>query len=300
MTPRTRALSAALALVASAAIALSPAVATAQTSSIDPQTSSQLIEQFPSPGLVQRSFTQGAHHREYTVALPASFNPFRSYPIVLGFGGYTDTADSFRGYAGLEGATGGEAIVVYAQGVNNAWAGAPYSTTTLAEDIEYTRFAVNDVAANFSGDAGRVYATGLSNGGGFAAALSCHAPELVDAVASVAGAYYDPTVTGCSYAAQVPTLLMHGTADGLVAYEGGYRHNAHYMGVESALAGFAARNGCTVGALNPSWEDAGSTTLRPGSCATATQIVRVEGAGHTWFNAPAAESVAWDFFRANG
>ncbi len=288
-----------MAITAAAALAVSPSVATAQSSSFDPHMSSGTFLSSAYSSLVKRSFTQGGRHRDYTVALPPSFDPARSYPIVVGFGDLGDTAGSFRYYAGLEQAAAGEAIIVYAQGVDNAWAGAPYAATTLAEDIEYTRTAVNDVVANFSGDADRVWATGLSNGGGFAAALSCHAPDLVDAVASVAGAYYDPTVTGCSYAAQVPPLLMHGTNDGLIAYGGGYRHNTHYFGVEAALDEFAARNGCTTGPLNPSWEYVSSMTLRPDHCATATEVLRVEGAGHTWYNTPVAEIVAWDFFTAH-
>lgn len=300
MTPRIRALSVAVAIAAGTAIAVSPAVAAAQTSSIDPQASPQLLPYSPSPELINRSFTQAGFHREYTIALPANYDGTRSYPIIVGFGGLGDTAAGYRSYAGLEQAAAGQAIIIYAQGVNNAWAGAPYATTTLAQDIEYTRTAITDVVSNFSGDADRVWATGLSNGGGFATALSCHAPELVDATASVAGAYYTPTVTGCSYAGQVPTLLMHGSADGLVAYGGGYRHGAPYAGVETAHRGLATRNGCTAGALTPSYEYVGATTLRPDTCATATEILRVEGAGHTWFDYPVAETVVWDFFTANG
>lgn len=303
MTIRSRVLSLAITIMATAAIAITPTSAVAQSSNADfartQQSSSQLVAGSTSYDLIHRSFTQAGVNREYHIAIPAFFDATRSYPVIIGFGGWQETATRFRDYSDLEQAARGNAIIIYAQGVNNAWAGAPYASTTMSQDINYARAAITDVITNFSGDADRVYATGLSNGGGMAAALSCHAPELVHAIATVAGAFYNPTVTGCM-GSSVPTLLMHGTDDGTIAYGGGTRHGAPYRSVYQTFESFAFRNGCTTAIINQTTEHYGTTTFRPAYCFHDTEIVRVNGGGHTWFNDPRAEDVVWEFFRRQG
>lgn len=311
MTPRFRPLSLPVVLttlttlatlVTTAAYSLFPTSAVAQSSAPTLGTSQQLSSQLAggsaSYNLIHRSITLAGLNREYHVALPAFFTPSGSYPVIIGFGGWDHDALQFRDYAGLEQAARGEAIIIYAQGINDAWAGAPYASTTMSQDIDYVRAAINDVISNYSGDADRIYATGLSNGGGMAAALGCHAPGLVDAIASIAGAHYTPTVTGCQ-PGQVPTLLMHGTHDDAIAYGGGTRHGATYQGAHSTFDSVAWRNGCTASTRQTS-DYHGTTTFRPHYCTTATELVRVNGGGHTWFTDPRAADVVWDFLVRQG
>lgn len=290
-------------LAATAAIAISPAPVTAQSSALDPgltqQLSSQIVEGSTSYNLIHRSFPHAGINREYHIALPAFFDRSRSYPVVIGFGGRDHTATQLREYAGLERVARGNAIIIYAQGVNNTWAGAPYSSTTMSQDIEYARTAINDVINNYSGDPDRVWATGMSNGGGMATALGCHAPGLVDAVASVAGAYYNPTITGCG-AGQIPMLFMHSTDDNVVSYWGGTRHGAPYNSTYSTFESFAWRNGCTTAFVHQTHEYPGTTTFRPGYCSSRTEMVRVDSGGHTWFEQPPAEDLVWNFFHRHG
>ncbi len=289
MQPRTRALS----LAASVAIAVTP-VAAAQTSGtgVGQQRSAVVHE------TVQRSFLQHDRYREYTVVVPDNLDGSREYPIIIAFGGWGDSAASYRDYAGLEQVADGDAIIVYAQGVGNAWAGAPYAATTMDEDVDYVRTVIDETAADYSGDADRVWATGMSNGGGFAAALSCHAPELVDATASIAGAYYNESVTNCRFARKVPMLLVHGAYDDMMSFDGGYRHGAAYLEVERTLRNVAARNGCARDTISGKSADEETTTFGPDGCDVPTEITRIDNYGHTWFDEPAAEQIAVDFFRA--
>ena len=129
--------------------------------------------------------------------------------------------------------------------MDNAWAGAPYAKTSIDEDIAYVRALIDDASQTFGADPNRVAVAGLSNGGGFAAALACHAPETITAAAAVAGAYYSPAVTGCESGA-VPVLLMHGTNDDIVGYEGGTRHGASFEATEDVLRTFGGKNGCLL------------------------------------------------------
>lgn len=236
------------------------------------------------PGTVYtRAISVGGRARSYDVILPRGYDASKSYPVIIGFGGWQHDAATTRGYQRLEDAAA-DTIVVYAQGVDNAWGGAPYANTSLDQDIAYAREVISDVSARYGGDPSRVAAVGLSNGGGMAAALACHAPGTVDAVAAVAGAFYTPTVTGCAPGA-VPVMLMHGTNDDVVAYGGGTRHGARYASVDEVAETFARKNGCST-----QWGEvrAGTvstvSTLAPSTCATDTRVLKVWGGGHTWFD----------------
>lgn len=127
--------------------------------------------------------------------------------------------------------------------------------------------------------------------------LACKAPELVDAVAGVAGAYYNPTVSNCS--GQVPTLIIHGTNDGLISYDGGTRHGAPYKAVERVFSDTAARNGCTTSNISES-RSGNTITKRPAFCVAPTELVTVVNGRHTWFDHPPAETLIWNFFQLHG
>ena len=230
------------------------------------------------------SLQVGGRSRSYDVVLPHGFSPERSYPVVVGFGGWKHTSRQTRDYENLESQFPG-AIVVYGQGVNNAWGGAPYAATSVDDDVAYTRAVLDDVASRYHADTSRTVAAGLSNGGGMAAALACHAPEMVDAVATVAGAFYSPTVTGCGSGA-VPVLLMHGTNDDIVGYDGGFRHGASFEAVKDVFGTLGRKNGCVM--LPRESRTGNVTTIEPLHCDTETRLQRIEGGGHTWFTNPSA------------
>ena len=244
-----------------------------------------------SDGTLQRRIDVNGTTRTYNMILPAGYDADRSYPIIFGFGGWQHSAERAHEYLQLE-TVASDAIIVYAQGVDNAWAGAPYARTSLNQDINYVRATITDLAEYYGGDPNRVAAIGLSNGGGMAAALGCHASDVVNAVASTAGAYYSPTVSNCD-SGSVPTLLLHGTRDNIVSYRGGDRHGAPYQPVERVLETFGRKNGCTVDVYEtPSLFGA---TLEPSSCIFPTRLERIEGGTHTWFTTPSAtyESVSF-------
>ena len=237
-----------------------------------------------SQGVKTRRITVAGKTRSYDVVLPAGHSADKSYPVIIGFGGWQHDAARTRDYERFETATDG-AIVIYAQGVDNAWAGAPYAKTSIDEDIAYVRALIDDASQTFGADPDRVAVAGLSNGGGFAAALACHAPETITAAAAVAGAYYSPTVTGCESGA-VPVLLMHGTNDDIVGYDGGFRHGASFEAVKDVFGTLGRKNGCVM--LPRESRTGNVTTIEPLNCDTETRLQRIEGGGHTWFTNPSA------------
>ncbi len=97
-------------------------------------------------------------------------------------------------------------------------------------------------------DAKRVYVAGISNGGAMAMTLVCARADLFAAGASVIMNLTDEAAVTCHPSRPLPMLLINGTADPLVPYEGG-RGSSYYAAdgfwsTEETLAFWRKLNGC--------------------------------------------------------
>jgi len=114
----------------------------------------------------------GGMQRSYNVHVPPAYDPTRPSPVVLNFHGLSEPPDTQALFSGMstKANTAGY-LVVYPAGTGNpiSWnAGtccSPASTSGL-DDVGLVRAIVADIASNANVDPLRVYATGLSNGGG--------------------------------------------------------------------------------------------------------------------------------------
>ena len=70
-------------------------------------------------------------------------------------------------------------------------------------------------------DPHRVYVIGFSNGGMMALRMMCEATEVFAAIAAIGASLPAEVAPGCKPAAATPVLLMNGTADPFVPFEGG-------------------------------------------------------------------------------
>lgn len=306
MKPSFRALGAAVAAgTLSGLLALTAPVSHAQ-STTDPLV--QISSAIAGQPTETRTIDVNGTPRHFIVDLPANYDPNRAYPVVLGYSGAWDTADAFRGHSFLNKAVGSDAIVAYPQGVTDklkgkpAWGGPHYAAQSVEDDAAFARALVADLAGKYNVDTNRIYATGLSNGGGAALSLACHAPDLVDGVASSAGAYYDATVSNCVPDATVPTLIMHHKDDHVININGGANdHGGRYKAARQVFDEFATRNGCAPGGNVNNWI-VGAHTVSGSNCRAATEFATVVSPqvnnGHTWFKAvPSANLLVWEFFK---
>ncbi|MDK8717410.1 alpha/beta hydrolase-fold protein [Corynebacterium pseudodiphtheriticum] len=306
MKPSFRALGSAVAAGAlGGLLALTAPVSHAQ-STVDPLV--QISSAIAGQPTETRTIDVNGTPRQFIVDLPANYDPNRAYPVILGYSGAWDTADAFRGHSFLNKAVGSDAIVAYPQGVTDklkgkpAWGGPHYAAQSVEDDAAFARALVADLAGKYNVDTNRIYATGLSNGGGAALSLACHAPDLVDGVASSAGAYYDATVSNCVPDAAVPTLIMHHKDDHVININGGANdHGGRYKAARQVFDEFATRNGCAPGDNVNNWI-VGAHTVSGSNCRAATEFATVVSPqvnnGHTWFKAvPSANLLVWEFFK---
>jgi polyhydroxybutyrate depolymerase len=230
----------------------------------------------------------GGRQREFVLHVPADYDAQRPLPVVLAFHGHGSTGARMDGFSKLSTLP---AIVAYPEGLisdgdenRQSWQGAPYSVPDV-DDVGFTADLLDHLQSTLCVDVTRVYATGISNGGGFTGLLACRLADRLAAVAAVAGAFYPATGEDCRPARPIPVLELHGTADDTVPYTGGVRD---LPAIADWVAGWVGRNGCQVqpsaGRIEPdiavnSW----------GGCAGGAEVrhVAVNGGGHTW---PGADS----------
>ncbi|MDO5031628.1 PHB depolymerase family esterase [Corynebacterium sp.] len=215
--------------------------------------------------------------RQFRLHVPKDYDPEKKWPVVLLFHGWKESAEKIQNYSQMDAA---EAILAYPLGKDAAWSPAPYAVTTAEEDLDFVEKIIDGLRATYTVDDSRIYAAGLSNGGGFAAFLACRMPETFRSVATVSAAYYDGIHEGCAQA-PVGRLDIHGTDDPVVSYYGGKRHGVHYSSVPEVLNEHQKRNNCsgpihtvrlTNNALQETWL----------GCDAPLQHIRIGGGSHVW------------------
>lgn len=231
--------------------------------------------------------------RDVVISLPEDYDPAQSYPVWLAYPGRFISPEHMSTDTGLQVAS--DAIVAYARGESGAFAGAPYSTTTMEEDIAYTRAIIDRIEQDHLVDRERIFAIGHSNGGGFALSLACFAPDLVAGVSAASGIYYDPGTpkTGQCAGDPVPVMIEHSSNDGLSWIDGGTAHGAHYMGARQLSESWAEINGCSARTVTrPVAHEVTAHVYQ--DCVAPTEFVVSENDGHGWPHY--ASFQAWDFF----
>lgn len=90
----------------------------------------------------------------------------------------------------------------------------------LQRDVTFIAELIDTLRARYNIDPDRIYANGMSNGGGMAFVLSCTLSDPIAAVGLVAAAQALPP-DWCTGERPVPVIAFHGTADPIARYGGG-------------------------------------------------------------------------------
>ncbi|WP_235923068.1 alpha/beta hydrolase family esterase [Corynebacterium lizhenjunii] len=232
----------------------------------------------PEPGEIKRINLPSG--RYFLLRLPQNYSAQRQWPVLLSFHGWSETAETMSAYTDFDAA---QAIVAFPQGQDKAWAPAPYATATGEQDVAFVRAVVDALRATYVVDDQRIYAAGMSNGGGFAAYLGCQMPEVFAAVASVSAAYYDKIHDGCRkyHATPVGRLDIHGTDDPVVSYFGGRRHGEAYSSVMDVLSNDEQRNECSEQIVTTRLSN-NSVRMSWTGCSAPLEHIRIGGGSHVW------------------
>lgn len=156
------------------------------------------------------------------------------------------------------------------------------------DDLGFLKEVIADAATRFGVDGSGVYITGMSNGSIMAETFAAKHPRLVRAVAGVAGTM-DTGRT--SVQGRVPALIIHGTADTMVPYEGGQGDTSltrtSFASVDSVVQAFLAPWGGVLAETSRSIDrrDDGTSVLVTDYQKRGRVVLRlmtVKGGAHHW------------------
>ncbi|WXC98020.1 PHB depolymerase family esterase [Bradyrhizobium sp. 27S5] len=189
--------------------------------------------------------------------------------------------------------------VAYPDGLKHAWADSRPNARRAADpppegtdDVAFIAQLIAKLVGDGTADPKRIYVTGISNGGAMAMTLACERADLFAAAASVVMNLTDESAGACRPVRPVPVLLMNGTVDPLIPYQGGrgtsYFAVDGFWSTERTLQFWRRTNGCEnkdaattdLPDRNPS--DQSTVTRIDSACPQGRDVVlyRVNGGGH--------------------
>ena len=240
----------------------------------------------------------GDKARTYTVTRPPSSSRAPLVLVLHGGGGNGQRIAEYTGWSSLAKANGFAATFPDAMGGNwefaSAVVGAPGNP-----DLRFLNKLIATLVADGTADPRRVYITGLSRGGAMTYAMVCGKAQLFAAAAPVITGAAADLVRTCRPFKPVPMLVMNGTADKLIPYDGGRgtgpTADVTLMPVPDFMAFWRTTNGCssqTTGErvlpdLDPA--DKSRVTIVASACPESRDVVhyRIDGGGHQQPRRPA-------------
>ena len=181
------------------------------------------------------------YDRSKATALVISIHPAATWPAVeMNISRWNDLAEQY-GF-----------IVVYPAGSGAFFSASspgphlwPMGPSSLGREVRSISDLIDKLEAEYNIDPRRIYADGMSNGGGLAFALSCKLSDRIAAVRAVVAAQA-LSWDRCGDSKPVPTVAFHGTADKFAPYQGGSSPIAPgpFPNIPDWTAHVAQRNQC--------------------------------------------------------
>jgi polyhydroxybutyrate depolymerase len=292
-------------------------------------------------GIILFSACSAAHNyedtKQYTLAIGSSSRTFLVHvpknqaaanpPLVIALHGGGANGKKMERFCGLSETSDRYGfVVVYPNGSGrlkgfltwNAGSCCGYAEKHAIDDVAFLRQLIQYMIRQYHIDPSRVYITGISNGAMMAYRLAAEIPDLIAAIAPVAGTLtIDPRIIQEA----MPIIHFHGTDDRFVPFEGGRGSRGitrnSYMAVEEAIKVWMRVNQASaipsakeLSALHHDGTRVTRYTYRMGRDDQNIVLYKIIGGGHTWPGQPhyrlllgrttteiSANDLMWGFFQ---
>lgn len=264
------------------------------------------------------SVVSGGVKRKYLLYVPPSYDPSTPTPLVISMHGFSDWPAhqmNMSGWNELAAQEGFIAVYPMGTGLPLRWKLYDYEDPQAnpTQDILFIADLIDQLSRQYNIDPARIYANGLSNGGGMAQALACTLSERIAAVGSVSGAYLYP-LAKCTSGRAVPMIAFHGTADPIVPYNGGSSKSFDipFPSIPNFIKWIAEINRCTLN-IEEIFDGETVSGIRYKGCRENADVVfySIEDGGHSWPGGKAmphwmvgetnqevnATRLMWEFFK---
>jgi len=188
-------------------------------------------------------------------------------------------------------------LVACPEGIENNWNDGRANDRNRAhiediDDVGFLRALIAQLEQTHNVDPDRIYVTGASNGGMMSLRMACEASDILAAAGAVIASL--PADLSCEPEHPIPILLMNGTEDPLVPFDGGQVHFfrrelGEVISTPDTVAFWLAANGCDPAARTeqlPDLDPRDGTRIQLDTysgCEEGVSVVlyTVEGGGHT-------------------
>jgi polyhydroxybutyrate depolymerase len=252
--------------------------------------------------------------RTYIVYVPAIYNEDISVPLVINIHGLGSNATEQMIYGNFTAiADTANFIVVHPNGTEDGDGQTFWNAFSEigVDDVGFISAIIDDVSNEYNIDANCVYSTGMSNGGFMSYFLACHLSERITAIASVTGSMVIGLPETCNAQHPTPVMEIHGTADGVVPYNGSIISES----IDDVVDYWVSYNNCNTAAEFSEIQDivtgddctAEHYVYTNGDMGATVEHYKVLGGEHSWpgaiinlnvtnmdFN---ASTEIWRFFR---
>lgn len=259
--------------------------------------------------------TSGDARRRYLLHVPPGLSGERAVPLVVVIHGFMQSPAHQRDMTRWDDVADVEGfITVYPMGTGLPLRWMAHEPSSASDEtrahVGFVRELVEDLCERYPVDRDRIYACGMSNGGGLTMVLAYELPEVFAAVGSVAGLYTYPLPEDEGRA--VPLIAFHGELDRIVPIEGHPRRMGYPVpAVADLMEAYAARCGCSARAEARVSDAVTRVSYTGGRDGSEVVWYRIANGGHTWpggvplpeyITGPTSHDVdatrlMWDFFR---
>jgi polyhydroxybutyrate depolymerase len=272
----------------------------------------------------QRDYTKslefGGLTRTCSVHLPPGYDGSRAVPLVLalhGMGGDGPGMARLTHFNAV--ADQGGFIVAYPEGLRRRWSFGPLPLLGGIDDVGFIAALIAALSGDLRIDQARIYAVGMSNGGGLVDLLICRRADLFAACVIVSATIAALMQHTCRPSRPVSVLMIHGTDDPVIPFEGGGRRRQVLLSAPATAQHWARVAGCAAVPVVSYLPDVAHDGTRVrcevysgGPDGAEVVLYAIEGGGHTWPGGIAylpermigrtsrqmdASQVIWDFFQ---
>ncbi len=235
------------------------------------------------------SIVSSGEERSYLLHVPRSYDASKATSLVISMHGAGLWGVAQKDMSRWNDVSDAEGfIVVYPSGHGGhgirVWHVEPHNTR--GHDNVFIAELIDTLRARYNIDNNRVYANGLSNGGGMSFGLSCALADRIAAVGLVGSAQTEPW-SSCTDTSAVPMINFHGTDDRFAAYKGGSSwvlpSNRAFPSQLVWTTHWAERNRCQHRPVDLAIT-ATVTRRTYSQCARGADVVlyTIKDGGHTW------------------
>jgi len=182
------------------------------------------------PEKVNGSIQHDGLQRKYIIHIPSSYDGTEAVPVIFVLHGGSGTVESVQNFTQMNPVSDREGfIVVYPQGYGQSgmggftWAdGRGTSADRLGvDDVGFINSLIEEVKSEYTINRNKIYLTGFSNGAFMTQKIACEMNAQIAAIASLGSTMDVNLIETCSPGRPLPVLIINGTADPFVPYEGG-------------------------------------------------------------------------------